>query len=142
VLAAASHEQRRGEGKGGGGSFLRFGRTNAVAFFDPADPPDDNHLLRGLSVPPLAAIKLDTSYLDFIFRVDLVFSAYRAAGWDTLVKPWFDVWLPDATVEQYIGEVIPTLSPLDVGPTGFVLLFPKRRPKVGSRGRRGCSLSR
>jgi len=33
-------------------------------------------------------------------------------GWDQLIKPWFDVWLPDATAEQYIGAVIPTLTPL------------------------------
>jgi hypothetical protein len=40
------------------------------------------------------------------------------------------VWLPDTTVEQDIGEVIRTLSALDVGPTGFVLLFPQRRSAI------------
>jgi cytokinin dehydrogenase len=105
-------------------------QINAVAYYNPGSPPDDTHLLRGLSVPPAAAVKLDTTYLEFVFTVDQLYAAYQADGWDTLVKPWFDVWLPDSTVEQYVGEVIQSLTPQDVGPTGFVLLFPQRRSKL------------
>jgi cytokinin dehydrogenase len=103
---------------------------NAVKYFDPADPPDDGRLLRGLSVPPSAAVRQDASYLDTVLAVDQVYAAYQAAGWDRLIKPWFDVWLPDATVEPYIGAVIPTLTPRDVGATGFVLLIPARRSSL------------
>jgi FAD/FMN-containing dehydrogenase len=103
---------------------------NAVKYFDPAAPPDDQRLLRGLSVPPSAAVKQDATYLDTVLAVDQVYAAYQAAGWDRLIKPWFDVWLPDATVEQYIGAVIPTLTPVDVGATGFVLLIPARRSSL------------
>jgi hypothetical protein len=66
-------------------------QLNAVAYYDPGSPPDDNHLLRELSIPPPAVVKLDTSYPDFIFRIDEVPAAYQAAGWDNLIKPWFDV---------------------------------------------------
>jgi FAD/FMN-containing dehydrogenase len=48
-------------------------------------------------------------------------------NWSTLTKPWFDVWLPDETVERYVGDVIPTLTPLlDVG-AGLCLLFAYKR---------------
>jgi FAD/FMN-containing dehydrogenase len=103
---------------------------NAVKYFEPASPPDDRRLLRGLSVPPSAVVPQDASYLDTVLAVDQVYAAYQAAGWDRLIKPWFDAWLPDATVERYIGAVIPTLTPLDVGATGFVLLIPARRSSL------------
>ena len=105
-------------------------QLNAVTFYDPEHPPDDDHLLRGLSLPPSAAVKSDQSYLDYILFVDVIIDFYIAAfQWKELIKPWFDVWLPESTVEQYVGEVIPTLTPLDVGTTGFVLLLPERRSK-------------
>jgi cytokinin dehydrogenase len=81
----------------------------------------------GLSVPPPGQ---DAPYLDTVLAVDQVYAAYQAAGWDRLIKPWFDVWLPDETVERYVGAVIPTLTPLDVGATGFVLLIPARRSSL------------
>ena len=106
-------------------------QINATAFYDPAHPPDDDYLLRGLSQPPAAATKRDSTYLDFVLLVDTVIDTYVAgAMWNDLLKPWFDVWLPESTVEQYVGEVIPTLTPLDIGPTGFLLLFPKRRSRL------------
>ena len=115
-------------------AWFPFGTTglnyqiNAAAFFELGSPPDDDYLLRGLSQPPAAATKRDSTYLDWVLFVDTLIDAYiAAADWHHLIKPWFDVWLPESTVEQYVGEVIPTLTPLDVGPTGFLLLFPFRR---------------
>jgi hypothetical protein len=101
--------------------------VQAVAYFDPDSPPDDAFLLRDLT--PLVALPTqDQSYLDFVLTVDGQIDFLRAnVGWDGLIKPWLDVWLPDATVEQYVGSVIPTLTPADVGPYGFVLLIPKQR---------------
>jgi cytokinin dehydrogenase len=108
-----------------GGGWLYI--LNAVKYFDPAAPPDDGRLLRGLSVAPSAA---DATYLDTVLAVDQAIAAYQAAGWDRLIKPWLDAWLPDATVERYIGSVIPTLTPADVGATGFMLLIPARRSSL------------
>src|SRR5687768_2357916 len=86
-------------------------QLNAVTFFDPENPPDDDHLLRGLNLPPFAAVKTDMTYLDYVLQVDGLIDFYFAtAQWKDLIKPWFDVWLPEATVEQYVGEVIPTLA--------------------------------
>ena len=100
-----------------------------AAYFDPADPPDDAWLLRGLSMPPEAVPRRDSTYLDWILSVDVLVDSFRTAfQWDRLIKPWFDVWLPEETVEPYVTGVLPTLDPArDVGPMGFMLLLPLRR---------------
>jgi FAD/FMN-containing dehydrogenase len=106
-------------------------QLQATVFFDASNPPDDAHLMRGLSVPPAAVAASDSSYLDYARSLDRIFNTYRAtAAWDDLLKPWFDVSLPERTVEQYVAEVIPTITPRDVGPTGFLLLIPQRRSRL------------
>jgi FAD/FMN-containing dehydrogenase len=98
--------------------------------FDPANPPDDTHLLRGLHAPPAAVETEDLPFPTFVERVDVHVAQLRETiDWDNLVKPWFDVWLPGRTVERYVGEVIPSLTPRDIGPGGFVLLFPEQRAR-------------
>jgi cytokinin dehydrogenase len=104
---------------------------NVMQPFDGATPPDDAFLLRDLSVPASAATVQDIPYLFYALRVDSVVDQFQAqTNWNAKLKPWFDVWLPDSTVEDYIGQVIPTLTPADVGSTGFMLLFPQKRSLI------------
>ncbi|MGZ8940099.1 MAG: FAD-binding protein, partial [Limisphaerales bacterium] len=101
---------------------------SAAVYYDPSNPPNDAHLLRGLSVPVGEIAVRDVPYLDHVLAFDAAVSFFQqAVGWDYLIKPWYDVWLPDSTVEQNVGEVMGTLTPEDVGPFGFVLVFPLRR---------------
>lgn len=108
-----------------------FYQLNTGKFFNPGEPPNDERLLRGLSVDPSSVTIQDVTYLEYALRVDVAIDFFRAIGlWDGVQHPWFDVWLPDWSVESYVGEVIPTLTPEDVGSTGFVLLFPQKRSKL------------
>ncbi len=103
-------------------------QLQATTFYDLTAPPDDLRLTAGVVQP--AAVQ-DTSYLEYVTQVDAAVDAFRAtASWDELIKPWFDVWLPDSTVERYVGEVIPTVTPRDIGPMGFILLFAQRRSRL------------
>jgi cytokinin dehydrogenase len=103
-------------------------QLQATVFYDLFAPPSDGRFLTGLSVPPVIE---DLAYLDYAQQIDLVIDAFRATmSWDRLVKPWFDVWLPNSTVEQYLAQVVPTLTPSDIGPTGFILLFAQRRSRL------------
>ncbi|NUS45195.1 MAG: FAD-binding protein [Mycobacteriaceae bacterium] len=104
----------------------------AFAYFDPAHPPDDRTLLRGLGAEAALPITVDLPYLTATQFVDDFFIApmQTALGWDRLVKPWFDVWLPDDTVEQFVEHTLSELGPDDVGPGGFVLLIPQRRSAI------------
>jgi hypothetical protein len=69
----------------------------ANIFFDPSQPPDDQSLLRELSLPPSAAVQVDLSYPIRVTQVNsLVDFLKRALNWDGLVKPWLHVWLSDS----------------------------------------------
>jgi cytokinin dehydrogenase len=107
------------------GTTLTYGLT-AVAFFDPDAPPDDEYLLRDLS-PAAAEPPTDLPYPDWVTQVNTLIELYKTTlDWDNLHKPWFDVWLPDTTVEQYVADLVSTLGPTDIGAGGFFLLFPQR----------------
>jgi FAD/FMN-containing dehydrogenase len=103
---------------------------SATIFYDPSTPPNDTDLLRGLNLPPQAAIVRDQRYVDYALSVDTQIDALRVTGWDSLIKPWYDVWLPDTAVDGYVGDVLAHLTPADVGPTGFLLLFMQQRSKL------------
>jgi cytokinin dehydrogenase len=100
----------------------------ATIFYNPGDLPDMRHLLRGLSPVALAATFTDYSYLDYVSLITNLYDTYSAAlDWDAKVKPWLDMFLPDSAVERYVQSVVPTLTPEDLGPTGFALVFPMLR---------------
>jgi FAD/FMN-containing dehydrogenase len=106
-------------------------QLNAVKYFDPASPPNDTTLLRDLNFDPSALGIQDAGYHDYALRVDVVIEFFRSINqFDGVMHPWFDVFLPGDEVQDYVGEVIPSLTPEDVGPTGFVLLFPQKRASL------------
>jgi FAD/FMN-containing dehydrogenase len=110
----------------GSGGFMY--QLNAAKYFNPANPPADAHLFRNLSINPSSVISQDVPYLNYILRVDGAIDFFTQIGlWFGVLHPWFDIFLPNETVEQYVGAVTPTLTPEDVGATGFLLCFPKKR---------------
>jgi FAD/FMN-containing dehydrogenase len=113
----------------GAGGFVR--QLNAIKYYDGDVPPDGDQLLRGLTLPPSAASLEDQPYLEQVLAVDVVIDFFKAVGlWDGVLHPWFDVWLPDSTVESYVGDVLAGLTPEDVGPTGFLLLFAQKTSEL------------
>ncbi len=107
---------------------------NITKFYGSGAAPDGARLLRGLSQPASAAAVTDQSYLNYVLRTDNIIDFFQSIGlFDGVLHPWYDAWLPQETVEKYIGDVIPNLTAEDVGPTGFVLLFPQKRSKLTRR---------
>ncbi|MFB9908864.1 FAD-binding protein [Allokutzneria oryzae] len=71
---------------------------------------------------------LDQSYVDHVSTFDRIIRGFRiTSNWDATVKPWFDAFLPDETIERYLARTIPALTPEDWNPMGFVLLLPHLR---------------
>lgn len=104
-------------------------QLNAVKHYEAGSTPNDSELLRGLSSD--STVVIDASYLETMLRVDGQIDYLQSLGlFDTMKHPWFDVFLPDETVEQYVGEVLPALSPEDVGPFGFMLLLVLKRSEL------------
>jgi FAD/FMN-containing dehydrogenase len=106
-------------------------QIQATVFFDPSAPPDNGHLLRGLSLPAASAATQDRAYYDYATSVDQQMELLQqAARFNELVKPWYDVWLPDDTVEEHVADVVDDLTPEDVGIAGFIVLFAQRRSRM------------
>ncbi|OJF15645.1 FAD-binding protein [Couchioplanes caeruleus] len=100
-------------------------KIHATAFYDAPAAPDDAAILAGLTAE---AVVEDTPYLDYVLTIDRLIDMLRETeNWDRLVKPWYDVWLPDSTIEQYLAELLPTLTARDIGPYGAGLIYPQRR---------------
>lgn len=105
-------------------------QLNAVVQFDPSQPPDDTQLLRGLNFDPATRQVQDMSSLDYLLRGDTLIDLADSMGlWKDVIHPWFDVFLSDREIERYMGEVVPELTPADIGATGLMLLFPQRRSR-------------
>ncbi|MFD2691096.1 FAD-binding protein [Streptomyces phyllanthi] len=104
----------------------------ATVFHNPGDVPDASHLLRGLSPAADSALFEDYDFLEYISLVTDMYDAFSATlDWDAKVKPWLDLFLPDAAVESYVESLFPSLAPEDLGPTGFGLVFPMLRSTYG-----------
>lgn len=102
---------------------------SAFTFHEAAEPPDDAHLLRGLT--PSETVVSQSDFLPHVTRIDDAVEQLREfLDWDHLAKPWLTLWLPEASVEQYVTEVVQQLTPRDVGNGGFVLLYAHRRSKL------------
>lgn len=100
-------------------------RIHATSFYERPNPPDDRAVLDGLHAVPEVD---DTGYLEYAFSVDTVIDALRETeNWDRLVKPWFDVWIPGGGLERYLDDLMPTLTPRDIGTYGAGLIYPQRR---------------
>ena len=84
---------------------------NALSFFTPPALPDTAVLLAGVGAEASLEVR-DVDYLDYYLTVDRLLDDLRAAGggWDGVMHPWLDVFLPDAQIERYVAE---TLSLLD-----------------------------
>jgi cytokinin dehydrogenase len=104
----------------------------ATVFHDAGEVPDASYLLRGLSPAAAGAAFEDYGFLDYILLVTRMYDSFAAnLGWDAKVKPWLDLFLPDDAVEDFVSSVFPSLTPEDLGPTGFGLIFPMLRSTYG-----------
>jgi hypothetical protein len=99
--------------------------------FDPAKPPNDAEMLRGLR-PYDAVYTDDVPTTEFFERLVPIFELWKKAGTWEHVHPWMEVVLPWDTAPDYIEQVLPDLPPgLLIG--GHVLLWPAKGGTSRSR---------
>lgn len=107
---------------------------NVSAYYEPGQPPDGAHLLRGMHDVRLLRQSLDRPYLDHVFRVDVLIDFLKSAGlWNDTPHPWIDVFLPGQETEKYVTETFSRLKFDDVGVAGFGLLFPIHTSRLSRR---------
>jgi cytokinin dehydrogenase len=98
---------------------------NLAKFHDASTTPDAAHLTEGLSYIPGTLQVADPAYLDYQLQVDNQIGQLRGLGlFDNNMHPWFDVFLPDSELGDYVEDIVTSFQPDDVGTFGFVLLFP------------------
>jgi FAD/FMN-containing dehydrogenase len=98
---------------------------NLASFHDANVTPDVAFLTRGLSYIPGTLQSADPPYLDYQLTVDNQIAQLRGLGlFDNNMHPWFDVFMPDSELGDYVEEIVGSFQPDDVGTFGFVLLFP------------------
>jgi FAD/FMN-containing dehydrogenase len=96
-----------------------------LAKFHDGSTPDVGHFTNGLSFVPGTMQSVDIPYLDYQLQVDNVVAQLRALNlFDNVMHPWFDVFLPDSQFGDYVGDIVGSFQPDDVGQFGFVLMFP------------------
>ncbi|GAA0935567.1 FAD-binding protein [Kribbella koreensis] len=111
------------------GEFGEIQQLSAFTFHQTAEPPDDQHVLRELT--PTETTLTHNDFLPHVTRIDDAVEQLREAlDWDHLAKPWLTLWLPEESVEHYVTEVVQSLTPVDIGIGGFVLLYAHRRAKL------------
>jgi cytokinin dehydrogenase len=107
------------------GSGARVYLLNIAKFHDASTTPDVAALTSGLSYIPGTLQTIDKPYLDFQLEVDNVIGFFRSLGlFDNQMHPWFDVFMPDSELGDYVVDVMSGLQPDDIGQFGFVLFFP------------------
>jgi cytokinin dehydrogenase len=100
---------------------------NASKFFEPSRPPSDaDIILTPLNQPPQAVQVTDSGTFDFDVSVDESLAQLDAAGFVNVRHVWGDLFLPATQTLSFVLNTLPTLVPADLGPGGFVLVFPVR----------------
>lgn len=98
---------------GGGFDHLLLGQS---FFTPPSSPPDDSRLLSGLSFVPGTEQVFDSGFLEFADQVPPITFAKP--------RPDFAVFVPRAKVARLLDDVLPRLTPDDLGPaSSFQLMF-------------------
>ena len=103
-------------GAQGGWSYL----LHAVQFFSSV-PSSDSALLAGLRSAPATRTVMELDTLSFSTVVD---EQLEALGLTHLPRVWRDVFLPGSRIEAFVAEALAELTAEELGPAGFVLVFP------------------
>ena len=99
---------------------------NLAAFHDASTTPDMAAMTARLVLRPRHRCKAWTCRTStFQLQVDNLIASLRSIDmFDTVMHPWFDVFVPDSAMGDYVEGIVSSFQPDDVGQFGFVLLFP------------------
>lgn len=114
--------QVNADGTGQYGTVTMF----AVKYYNPGAPPSNATQLAGLD--HVGQEIQDLPYAAFVHRLDPIIDMLKMVGAWALPHPWFDIFMPESTVETFVAETLATVTAEDTG-NGNVLLYPLRRSK-------------
>jgi cytokinin dehydrogenase len=83
-------------------------------------------VLAGLHIAPGAVQTMDLDTLSFDTLVDSQIAFLQSIGLIDIPHVWGDILLPASRTERFVRTSLAELTAADLGPAGFVLLFPIR----------------
>lgn len=92
--------------------------------FDPAQPPDDEARLQGLTPYRRTHVE-DQDILGFATRLEPLFAIWKRSGYWAATHPWMETILPWEAAGMFISQVLANLPPTALG-GGHILLWPSR----------------
>ncbi len=107
-------------------------RLDAVHYFSPDAPPNDDALLAGLSDDRSAAQLSTLGYLEYLSRIAALEQLLRANGQWFHPHPWLTTFVGDSKVESLVGAELDRLTPADLGSFGQIVLSAFRHPAAAS----------
>ena len=94
-----------------------------ASFYSSTATPNNNVLLAGLNYIRGTEQIQDKSYFDFLNRLADTVAYLKSIGIWSYPHPWLDLFVPGSAVENFVGEVVSTLTLADTG-QGPILLYP------------------
>jgi cytokinin dehydrogenase len=88
------------------------------------DNQDDTTLLAGLAFDPAGGEITDLTHLDFADRLAPGVAFLRENGDWFCPHPWWNAFLPDSTVDDFMNRLMTRLAPAGLGASGLVLTYP------------------
>jgi cytokinin dehydrogenase len=95
----------------------------AASFYTPPEEPDNASLLAGLSYSQGTEQVEDKSYVDFANRLAPTVDFLKQSGVWFYPHPWLNLFVPGTAVDQFVGEIVSSLTLADTGQSP-VLLYP------------------
>jgi FAD/FMN-containing dehydrogenase len=88
------------------------------------DSQDDAALLAGLAFDPEGGEITDLTHLEFADRLASGVAFLRETGDWYCPHPWWNAFLPDSTVDDFMNRLGTRLTPAGLGASGLVLTYP------------------
>lgn len=95
----------------------------AASFYTPPNEPDNISLLASLSYTRGTEQIEDKTYFDFLNRLAPTVAFLQSIGVWSNPHPWINLFVPSTAVEQYVGDLVSTLTLADTG-NSPILLYP------------------
>ncbi|MUH00526.1 FAD-binding protein [Scytonema sp. UIC 10036] len=95
----------------------------AASFYTPPKEPDNTSLLASLNYTPGTEQIEDKSYFNFLNRLAETVAYLKSINIWSNPHPWINLFVPSTAVEQYVSEIVSTLTLADTG-NSPILLYP------------------
>ncbi|MEY4546519.1 MAG: hypothetical protein RL685_2714 [Pseudomonadota bacterium] len=101
----------------------------AATYFTPPATPNDAALLAGLHDDTASRQIENTTYLGWQFRLDATVDFLKSIGVWFFPHPWYSVFVPASRVNEYVGDIVATLTEADTG-QGPILFYPIKTARI------------